>query len=140
MQGMFHKAVEHLRERDSGGGGLLREQRRGRHARDGIRLKQNRDRIVAGAAMTSLLGIGAELAAPTTRTDGDRIIIDAVTGVIDLEVPEDVLESRHSAWSPRVTDYGSGALWRYAQNVGPAWAGAVTHPGAQKETHVFADI
>lgn len=33
------------------------------------------DRIVAGAAMTSLLGIGAELAAPTSRTDGDRIII-----------------------------------------------------------------
>ena len=33
------------------------------------------DRIVAGAAMTSLLGIGAELAAPENRTDGDRIII-----------------------------------------------------------------
>ncbi|RPV48986.1 conjugal transfer protein TrbI [Pseudomonas aeruginosa] len=33
------------------------------------------DRIVAGAAMTSLLGIGAELAAPANRTDGDRVII-----------------------------------------------------------------
>jgi type IV secretion system protein VirB10 len=33
------------------------------------------DRIVAGAAMTSLLGIGAELAAPENRTDGNRIII-----------------------------------------------------------------
>ena len=33
------------------------------------------DRIVASAAMTSLLGIGAELAAPTSRTDGDRVII-----------------------------------------------------------------
>ncbi|MEG7167988.1 TrbI/VirB10 family protein, partial [Pseudomonas aeruginosa] len=33
------------------------------------------DRILAGAAMTSLLGIGAELAAPTSRTDGDRVII-----------------------------------------------------------------
>lgn len=33
------------------------------------------DRIVAGAAMTSLLGIGAELAAPSSRADGDRIII-----------------------------------------------------------------
>ncbi|HBO2700932.1 TrbI/VirB10 family protein [Pseudomonas aeruginosa] len=33
------------------------------------------DRIVAGAAMTSLLGIGAELAAPENRSDGDRIII-----------------------------------------------------------------
>lgn len=33
------------------------------------------DRIVAGAAMTSLIGIGAELAAPSSRADGDRIII-----------------------------------------------------------------
>lgn len=33
------------------------------------------DRIVAGAAMTSLLGIGAELASPSKRGDGDRIII-----------------------------------------------------------------
>lgn len=33
------------------------------------------DRIITGAAMTSLLGIGAELAAPANRTDGDRIII-----------------------------------------------------------------
>lgn len=33
------------------------------------------DRIVAGAAMTTLLGIGTELAAPSTRGEGDRIII-----------------------------------------------------------------
>lgn len=33
------------------------------------------DKLVAGAAMTSLLGVGAELAAPANRTDGDRIII-----------------------------------------------------------------
>lgn len=33
------------------------------------------DRIVAGAAMTTLLGIGAELAAPSTRVEGDRVII-----------------------------------------------------------------
>ena len=39
-----------------------------------------------------------------------------------------------------MNDYQSGALWRYAQNVGPAWAGAVTHPGAKAERHVFADI
>ncbi|MGU5617485.1 TrbI/VirB10 family protein [Aeromonas caviae] len=33
------------------------------------------DRIFAGAALTTLLGIGAELAAPENRQDGDRIII-----------------------------------------------------------------
>lgn len=33
------------------------------------------DRIFAGAVLTTLLGVGAELAAPENRQDGDRIII-----------------------------------------------------------------
>ena len=72
--------------------------------------------------------------------DGDEIMIDAETGVIDLNVPADVLAERRKHWVPRATDYGSGAIWRYAQNVGPAYKGAVTHPGGSAETHVFADI
>ena len=72
--------------------------------------------------------------------DGDEIMIDAETGVIDLNVPADVLAERRKHWAPRSTDYGSGGIWRYAQNVGPAYKGAVTHPGGSAETHVFADI
>jgi dihydroxy-acid dehydratase len=72
--------------------------------------------------------------------DGDQIAIDAEAGTIDLLVDEAVLAERKKAWKPRQNDYQAGALWRYAQNVGPAWAGAVTHPGAKAETHVFADI
>ena len=72
--------------------------------------------------------------------DGDEIMIDAETGVIDLNVPAEVLAERRKHWAPRSTDYGSGAIWRYAQNVGPAYKGAVTHPGGSAETHVFADI
>jgi dihydroxy-acid dehydratase len=72
--------------------------------------------------------------------DGDEISIDAEAGTIDLNVADAVLAARKSAWKPRATDYQSGALWRYAQNVGPAWKGAVTHPGGQAETHVYADI
>jgi dihydroxy-acid dehydratase len=72
--------------------------------------------------------------------DGDMIRIDAEAGTIDLDVAEDVLTERRKAWKARVSDYGSGALWRYAQNVGPAYKGAVTHPGAAAETHVYADI
>lgn len=72
--------------------------------------------------------------------DGDEIMIDAETGVIDLYVAPAVLEERRKSWKPRQTDYQSGAIWRYAQNVGPAYKGAVTHPGGAKETHVFADI
>lgn len=33
------------------------------------------DRILAGAALTTLLGVGAELAAPENRQNGDRVII-----------------------------------------------------------------
>jgi dihydroxy-acid dehydratase len=72
--------------------------------------------------------------------DGDEIMIDAETGVIDLNVAPEVLEERLKNWRPRQTDYQSGAIWRYAQNVGPAYKGAVTHPGGAAETHVFADI
>ncbi|MFN0046775.1 MAG: dihydroxy-acid dehydratase [Sphingorhabdus sp.] len=72
--------------------------------------------------------------------DGDEIIIDADNGIIDLNVDPEALENRRKSWQPRSTDYGSGALWRYAQNVGPAYQGAVTHPGGQAETHVYADI
>ena len=72
--------------------------------------------------------------------EGDEISIDATNGTIDLNVPADVLAARKARWQPRQTDYQSGALWRYARNVGPAWQGAVTHPGAKHETHVFADI
>lgn len=72
--------------------------------------------------------------------NGDLIEIDAEKGTIDLLVDAQVLEERKKSWTPRVSDYGSGALWRYAQNVGPAYKGAVTHPGGKAETHVYADI
>ena len=72
--------------------------------------------------------------------DGDTIRIDAQAGTIDLDVPEDILAARRAAWQPRPNNYQSGALWRFAKNVGPAYQGAVTHPGAKSETHVYADI
>jgi dihydroxy-acid dehydratase len=72
--------------------------------------------------------------------DGDIIAIDAEAGTIDLLVDEAVLAERRKAWQPRTNDYQAGALWRFAKNVGPAYKGAVTHPGAKAETHVYADI
>jgi dihydroxy-acid dehydratase len=72
--------------------------------------------------------------------DGDSISIDAEAGTIDLLIDADEFAARKAAWVPRSNDYQSGALWRYAQNVGPASKGALTHPGAKAETHVFADI
>lgn len=72
--------------------------------------------------------------------NGDAIRIDAEAGTIDLLVEPSVLDERRARWTPRVNDYQSGVLWRYAQNVGPAHQGAVTHPGAKSERHVYADI
>ena len=72
--------------------------------------------------------------------DGDIINIDAEAGLIDLEVDEAILAERRKNFVQRENDYGSGALWRYAQTVGPAYKGAVTHPGAKAEKNVYADI
>jgi dihydroxy-acid dehydratase len=72
--------------------------------------------------------------------NGDRIVIDATTGTIDVDLPEGEMERRRAEWKPRGTDYNAGALWKYAQLVGPAHLGAVTHPGAAAETHCYADI
>ncbi|MFM2149876.1 MAG: dihydroxy-acid dehydratase [Pseudomonadota bacterium] len=71
--------------------------------------------------------------------NGDRIIIDAEKGSIDLMVDDATLAARRAKWQPRKTLYTSGALWKYAQLVGPAVDGAVTHPGAAGESHVYAD-
>jgi dihydroxy-acid dehydratase len=72
--------------------------------------------------------------------DGDIISIDAEKGTIELEVDQSVLDQRLKHWRPRETQYGSGAIWKFAEGVGPAWKGAVTHPGFKGERHVYADI
>ncbi|HEY9216532.1 MAG TPA: dihydroxy-acid dehydratase [Phenylobacterium sp.] len=72
--------------------------------------------------------------------DGDIISIDADAGTIDLEVDPIELEHRAHQWEARQTNYQSGAIWKFAQGVGPAHLGAVTHPGAAAETHVYADL
>ena len=72
--------------------------------------------------------------------NGDRIVIDAEKGTIDVVLSDAELAARRSAWQPRKTDYNAGAIWKYAQLVGPAHLGAVTHPGAAAETHCYAYI
>ncbi|WP_419693558.1 dihydroxy-acid dehydratase [Mesorhizobium muleiense] len=72
--------------------------------------------------------------------DGDLISIDAVNGTIEVALSDTELATRAKAWKARATDYQSGAIWKYAQTVGPARDGAVTHPGGARETHCYADI
>ncbi len=72
--------------------------------------------------------------------DGDIIVLDAESGTLDVELSMADLDQRRTKWQPRRTDYQSGALWKYAQTVGGADKGAVTHPGGKAETHTYADI
>lgn len=72
--------------------------------------------------------------------DGDIITLDAVTGEISVNVSEDEFARRRTSWAPRESEYGSGAIWKYAQLVGPARYGALTNPGAKGEKEQYADI
>ncbi|TDQ66217.1 dihydroxy-acid dehydratase [Maritalea mobilis] len=72
--------------------------------------------------------------------NGDIIEIDANTGSISVELSDDELKARHEKWEPRETDFGSGVIWKYAQLVGSARYGALTHPGAKAEKECYADI
>jgi len=72
--------------------------------------------------------------------DGDIITLDATTGEISVNVSDEEFSRRATAWKPRETEYGSGAIWKYAQLVGPARYGALTNPGAKGEKEQYADI
>ena len=72
--------------------------------------------------------------------DGDMITIDAVKGTLDVDVSDAEMADRRKAWSPRTTDFNAGTIWKFAQTVGPARYGAVTHPGGKAETHVYGEI
>ena len=72
--------------------------------------------------------------------DGDIIAIDAERGTLEVVLSETELENRRAAWQPRGSAFGSGYIWKYAQQVGSARHGAVTHPGAAAEKACYADI
>jgi dihydroxy-acid dehydratase len=72
--------------------------------------------------------------------DGDIIEIDAVAGTLNVKLTDAELAERKTKWRPRETNHTSGALWKYAQQVGPAVGGAVTHPGGEREKQCYADI
>jgi dihydroxy-acid dehydratase len=72
--------------------------------------------------------------------NGDIIAIDADKGTLDLEVPKAELAKRRKAWKAPANPYQSGALRKYADQVGPARKGAVTHAGGKAEVICYADI
>jgi len=72
--------------------------------------------------------------------DGDIITLDAERCTLDVKLSKAELEARAKAWKPRSAEFTSGYLWKYAQQVGPARTGAVTHPGGAAEKACYADI
>ena len=72
--------------------------------------------------------------------DGDEIEINAEENTLNLNVSDDVLAERKKKWKPKDPEFTSGALWKYAQTVGPAHLGALTQPGAKKEKRTYSDI
>ncbi|WP_208349960.1 dihydroxy-acid dehydratase [Pseudaestuariivita rosea] len=73
--------------------------------------------------------------------NGDVITINAIEGSLSVALSDDELAARKEGWTgPRETIYASGALWKFAQLVGGANKGAVTHPGGKAERHVYMDI
>jgi dihydroxy-acid dehydratase len=72
--------------------------------------------------------------------DGDIIEIDAVKGTLDVKLSDAEFAQRAGTWKPRGEEFTSGYLWKYAQQVGPARRGAVTHPGGAVEKECYADI
>jgi dihydroxy-acid dehydratase len=72
--------------------------------------------------------------------DGDIIELDAEKGTLEVKLTEHELEQRARAWKPRAEEFTSGYLWKYAQQVGSARNGAVTHPGGSVEKECYADI
>jgi dihydroxy-acid dehydratase len=72
--------------------------------------------------------------------DGDIIELDAENGTLDVKLSDAELAKRKASWTPRANDHAaSGVLWKYAQQVGPAVTGAITHPGAKAEKVSYAD-
>src|SRR5579862_9657964 len=72
--------------------------------------------------------------------DGDIIKLDGEKGTLDVELTASELSQRAKHWKPRGNEFGSGYLWKYTQEVGPARGGAVTHPGGAAEKACYADI
>jgi dihydroxy-acid dehydratase len=72
--------------------------------------------------------------------DDDIIEIDTDKGILNAQLTTEELILRKGKWKPKVNDSTTGTLWKYSQSVGPAFEGAVTHPGASKEKKCYADI
>ncbi|NNM71876.1 dihydroxy-acid dehydratase [Enterovirga aerilata] len=72
--------------------------------------------------------------------DGDMITLDAIKGTLTVDLSDEELARRRAEWKAPERARLSGYLWKYAQGVGSALYGAVTHPGGAKDIATYADM
>jgi dihydroxyacid dehydratase/phosphogluconate dehydratase len=89
-----------------------------------------KDNLAPGGAIVRVSGM---------LLHGDMIEAEAEAGTLDEKLSDADLDNANERL-PRATNCTSGALWKYAQQIGQAVDGAVTHPGAAHEKQCYADI
>jgi dihydroxy-acid dehydratase len=68
------------------------------------------------------------------------IEIGGEIGIANVKLSAFEPAEHETKWRPRATNLTLGALWKYAQDVGPAVDGAVIHPCGAHEKQCYADI
>jgi dihydroxyacid dehydratase/phosphogluconate dehydratase len=64
----------------------------------------------------------------------------AIVGTVNVKLTDAETVERKTKWKVRETNHRSGALWKYAQQIGPVVDGTVTRPGGAHEKQCYADI
>jgi dihydroxy-acid dehydratase len=83
--------------------------------------------------MVGHVGPEAQVGGPIAVVrNGDIIEVNAEKGRLNVKISNAEMKKRLKKWKPRAPMYNAGALYKYAQLVGPACFGAVTHKGPAK--------
>jgi dihydroxyacid dehydratase/phosphogluconate dehydratase len=103
---------------------------------------RNPDQDVVRAADHPLMATEAAVGGPTVlmHDDDDIIATDGERGSLRVQLRDAELEQCRATWQSRQMAFGSGYLWKFAQQIGPARHGAVTHAGGAAEKACYADI
>ena len=118
-----------MREMLSTTGGALRPGRRREGGADHRRPLLRRARTASASAMSGRRRRSAARSACCGRRHRSRSTRSPARSMSRSAMPS--WRQRRKAWKPRRHDYQSGTLWKYAQTVGDAEKGAVTHPGGR---------
>src|SRR5262249_3424131 len=68
------------------------------------------------------------------------ITIDAVKGRLSVDLSDKDLKKRRKAWKPRKNGYTAGALWKYAELVGPAVFRGVSQARPRQGNRLLAHL